>query len=51
MKTVLRRADEKNLAISIDKCKSACIQIEWLGHIVDNEGIYPLITKTEAIES
>ena len=41
---------EENLAISLDKCKFACKQIEWLGFTINSEGTKPLMKKTEAIE-
>ena len=30
LQTMLTKLDEENLAISLDKCKFACKQIEWL---------------------
>ena len=50
LKAVLERLDEENLAISLEKCKFACKQIEWLGFNITSEGTLPLINKTEAIE-
>ena len=40
----------RNKAISLDKCKFACKQVEWLGFTVNSEGTKPLVKKTEAIE-
>ena len=50
LKAVLDKFDEKNLAISIEKYKFACTEIEWLGFKSNSEGTTPLIKKTEAIE-
>ena len=50
LQTVLTKLDEGNLAISLDKCKFACKQGEWLGFTINSEGTKPLIKKTEAIE-
>ena len=45
-----QKLDEENLAISLDKCKFSCKQVEWLGFSVNSEGTKPLVKKTEAIE-
>ena len=50
LQTVLKKLDEENLAISLDKCKFACKQVEWLGCNINSEGTKPLMRKTEAIE-
>ena len=50
LQTVLTKLDEENLAISFDKYKFACKQVEWLGFTINSEGTKPLIKKTEAIE-
>ena len=50
LQTVLKKLDEENLAISLDKCKFACKQVEWLGSNINSEGTKPLMRKTEAIE-
>ena len=50
LQTVLTKLDEENLAISLDKCRIACKQVEWLGYTINSEGTKPLIKKTEAIE-
>ena len=50
LKVVLDRLDEKNFAISLEKFKFACKQIDWLGFNINSEGTTPLIKKTEAIE-
>ena len=50
LQTVLQKLDEKHLALSIDKCKFACKQVEWLGCSIDSEGTTSIIRKTEATE-
>ena len=50
LQSVLKKLDEENLAISSDKCKFPCRQVEWLGFTVNSEGTKPLVKKTEAIE-
>ena len=50
LKAVLDKLDEENLAISLEKCKFACKEIEWLRFKINSEGTTPLIKKTEAIE-
>ena len=50
LKAVLDKLNEENLAISLEKCRFACSQIEWLGFNINSEGTTPLIKKTEAIE-
>ena len=50
LQSVLKKMDEENLAISLDKCKFACKQVDWLGFTVNSEGTKPLVKKTEAIE-
>ena len=50
LEKVLRRLDEENFAISLDKCKFACKQIEWRWFHIDCEGTTPLSRKTDAIE-
>ena len=50
LQSVLKKLDDENLEISLDKCKFACKQVEWLGFNVNSEGTKPLVRKTEAIE-
>ena len=45
LKTVLKKFDEENLAISVDKCKFACKQVEWLGFTINSEGTKPKKVK------
>ena len=50
LQTVLTKLDEEDLTISLEKCKFACKQVEWLGFTINSEETKPLIKKTEAIE-
>ena len=50
LQSVLKKLGEENLAISLDKCKFACKQVEWLGFTVNSEGTKPVVRKTAAIE-
>ena len=50
LKAVLEKLDEKSLAISLENCKFACKQIEWLGFNITSGGTTQLIKKIEAIE-
>ena len=50
LEKVLHRLGEEIFAISLDKCKLACKQIEWLGFNINSEGTTPLSRKTDAIE-
>ena len=47
--TFLTKLDVENLAISLDKCKFMCKQVEWLGYAINSERTQPLI-KTKAIQ-
>ena len=47
LQTILKR---ENLAISLDKSKFACKQVEWVGYTMNSESTTPLIIKTEAIK-
>ena len=46
LQSVLKKLDEENLAISLDKCKFACKQVEWLGFTFISGGTKPLVKKT-----
>ena len=50
LQAILERSDGENLAISLDKCRFARKQVEWLGYTINSEGTIPLIRKAEAIE-
>ena len=40
---------EENLAINLDKCHFAKQKIAWLGYEINDKGIKPIATKTQAI--
>ena len=48
LKTVLEKLDDQNLVKSLEKCKFACKQTEWLGFNITSKGTTYLIKKTEA---
>ena len=37
------------MAISIDKCKFGCKEVEWLGFVINEHGTTPMQKKTDAI--
>ena len=45
----LRKLDDDNLRIILQKCHFAKTEIEWLGYKFTQTGISPLETKTAAI--
>ena len=46
---VLKKLDNENLALKLEKCAFFQSEVNWLGHKLKSEGITPKITKTEAI--
>ena len=46
---VLKKLDNENLALKLEKCAFFQSEVKWLGHKLTSEGITPKITKTEAI--
>ncbi|XP_062707598.1 uncharacterized protein LOC134288021 [Aedes albopictus] len=46
---VLRCIREYGFHLRLEKCRFALSQIEFLGHIVDKDGIHPNPSKTDAI--
>ena len=46
----MEKLDAENLAKSLDKCRFACRQVEWLGYTINSECSKLSIRKTEAIE-
>ncbi len=46
---VLKRIQNEGLTLNKDKCKFHQSRIEYLGHIIDSEGISPDPKRTEAI--
>ena len=49
LKKVLDKLDQENMAISLNKCKFGCKEVEWLGFIINEYGTIPMHKKTEAI--
>ena len=49
LKRILNKLDAKNMAISLEKSKFGCTQVEWLGYVIDEHGTIPLQKKTDAI--
>ena len=47
----MEKLDAENLAKSLDKCRFACRQVEWLGYTINSECSKLSIRKTEAIEN
>ena len=45
---VLKKLDDKNLALNLIKCEFFQTEINWLGHKLTPSGITPKVTKTEA---
>ena len=46
---VLNKLDAENMAISVDKCKLGCREVEWLGFVINEYGTIPMQKKTDAI--
>ena len=46
-----KRLDEENLAIKLEKCKFAKLNITWLGYNITQSGISPNNKKTDSITS
>ena len=51
IKLILKRLDEENLAIKLEKCKFAKQNITWLGYNITQSGISPNDKKTDSIKS
>ena len=49
LKKVLDKLDTKKMAISLEKSKIGCKQVEWLGYVINECGTIPMQKKTEAI--
>ena len=45
---VLINLDAEKMAISVDKCKFGCKQVEWLGFVINEYGTTPMQEKTDA---
>ena len=46
---VLKRLNDKNLALKVVKCELFQSEVNWLGHKLSSSSIVPKIKKTEAI--
>ena len=46
---VLKKLDNENLALKLEKCAFFQTEVNWLGHKHSSEGITPKVTKIEAI--
>ena len=44
----LNRLNEENLAVNLNKCHFAKNKITWLGYEIDQKGIKPIVSKTQA---
>ena len=51
IKLILKRLDEENLAIKIEKCEFARLNITWLGYNSTQSGISPNNKKTDSIKT
>lgn len=51
LRTVLDRLKEYNLRINVSKCQFAKTEIEFLGYLINQQGIRPTKEKVEAIVS
>ena len=51
IKLILKRLDEENLAIKLEKCEFAKQNITWLGYNITQSGISPNDKKTDSIKS
>lgn len=49
LEEVLRRLDRHNIRLRKDKCKFLQSRVEYMGHLLDHEGIHPTEAKVEAI--
>ena len=47
----LQNLDQENLSKNLQKCHFAKNEIEWLGFAISQNGIKPLVSKTEAIQN
>ena len=46
---LLNKLNIENMAISVDKYKFRCKEVEWLGFVINEYGITPMQKKTDAI--
>ena len=45
LKNILDKLDAENMAISLDKSKFGCKQVEWLGYVINEYGTIPMQKK------
>ena len=48
-KEVLKRLDEANISLKLEKCTFAAKSIEWVGYKLTQEGVAPKNTKVQGI--
>ena len=46
---VLRRLDEANVNLKLDKCNFAADNIEWVGYKLSQQGVAPVNSKVQGI--
>ena len=51
VETVLKKLDDKHLALNISNCELSKNQLDWLGNHLLESGVSPKFTKTEAIQN
>ena len=49
LERALDKLDQENMAISVNKCKFGCKEVEWLGFVINEYGTIPMHKKTDAI--
>ena len=49
LKEVLDKLDQENMAISVNKCKFGCKEVEWRGFVINEYGTITMHKKTDAI--
>ena len=49
LQTVLQKLQEAGLTLKKSKCKFAVSSVEYLGHVIDSEGLHPAESKVRAI--
>ena len=47
----LQNLDQENLSLNLEKSHFAKNEIEWLGFAINQNGMKPLVSKTEAIQN
>ena len=50
VENILKKLDVSNVALKLQKCEFAKTECEWLGYRIGENGIAPLVRKTQAIE-